>query len=120
MQAHLAGICRRRILLHLFGETDTEVLSTGTCCDVCISQASSDTPAQDMRQELAVLIDALDQVGCRGEVKVSEWIRGSKLSWTDEFNKKAMSYRNHCGKDINFWRSFMRQCSVNKLVDMEL
>ena len=30
-------------------------------------------------QELAVLINALDQVGCR-EVKVSEWIRGSNLT----------------------------------------
>ena len=78
VQAHLAGICRRRMLLDLFGETEAEALSSGTC---------SDTPVQDMRQELAVPIDALDQVGCRGEVKVSEWIRGSKLSWTDEFNK---------------------------------
>ncbi len=119
-QAHLAGICRRRILLDLFGETETEASSSGTCCDVCISRENCATPAQDMHQELAVLVDALDQVGCRGEVKVSEWIRGSKLSWTDDFDKNAMSYGNHCGKDINFWRAFMRQCSVNKLVDMEL
>lgn len=70
------------MLLDLFGETEAEALSSGTCCDVCISQASSDTPVQDMRQELAVLIDALDQVGCRGEVKVSEWIRGSKTNLT--------------------------------------
>ena len=45
-----------------------------------------------MRRELAVLIDALNQVGCEGEVKVAEWIRGSKISWTDENNKKFMSY----------------------------
>ncbi len=73
-----------------------------------------------MRQELAVLIDALDQVGCRGEVKVAEWIRGSKVSWTDAFNKNAMSYGKHCGRDMDFWRSFIRQCSVCKLVSMEL
>ena len=40
-------------------------------------------PEVDMSKELEVLIiiDALSQVGCKGEV--SEWIRGSKLSWTN-------------------------------------
>ncbi len=120
MQAKLAGLCQTRLLLDLFGETDTEALSSGTCCDVCASKANNTTPVKDMRQELAVPIDALQQVGCKGEVKVTEWIRGSKVSWTDKFNKCAMSYGNHCGKSIDFWRLFMKQCSVNNLVRMEL
>ena len=73
-----------------------------------------------MRRELAVLIDALKQVGCKGEVKVAEWIRGSQIAWTDEHNKKVMSDGNHCRGDIHFWRSFIRQCSVKQLVRMEL
>ena len=125
----LGGTCRHTLLEYAGDECFLTFLEKQTLKPyklglvvmfASLRQACSDTPAQDMHQELAVLIDALDQVGCRGEVKVSEWIRGSKLSWTDEFNKKARSYNNHCGKDINFWRSFMRQCSVNKLVDMEL
>lgn len=52
-------------------------------------------------------------------MKVAEWIRGSQLKWTDGHHKKAMSYRNHCGRDVNFWRLFIRQCSVNQLVRIE-
>ena len=34
----------------------------------------------DYREELRILNDALEQVGNKGELKVSEWIRGSKIS----------------------------------------
>ena len=39
-----------------------------------------------LKKELKILIDALDKVGYRGEVKISEWIRGSKIPWTDAFD----------------------------------
>ena len=77
VQAHLAGVCRRRLLLDLFDEKNTQTYSCATCCDVCSLQQSANIPFEDMRRELAVLIDALNQVGCKGEVKVAEWIRGS-------------------------------------------
>ena len=67
------------MFLELFGERDTQVLSSGVCCDVCAMQECDTATVGDMSRELEVLIDALDQVGCKGEVKVSEWIRGSKL-----------------------------------------
>lgn len=35
-------------------------------------------------------------------------------------NKKALSYGNHCGKDINFWRQFIKQCHVKSLIKFEL
>ena len=34
--------------------------------------------------------------------------------------QKAMSYGNHCGKTINFWRAFIRQCSTAQLITLEL
>ena len=121
VQAHLVGACRRQMLLDLFGETDMQAKANGACCDVCVSQESEcATPVADMSIELQVLIDALNHVGCKGEVKVAEWIRGSKLSWTDAFDKKAMSYGNHCGKSIDFWRGFIRQCSTAQLISLEL
>ena len=112
VQAHLAGVCRRRLLFDLFDEKDTQTYSCGTCCDVCSLQQSANIPFEDMRRELAVLIDVLNQVGCKGEVKFAELIRGSKISWTDEHNKKVMSYGNHCGRDMHFWRLFIRQCEA--------
>ena len=76
--------------------------------------------SREYEKELAIVIDALDKLGCKGEVKITEWIRGTKLSWTNEFDKTAMSYGNHCGKGIDLWRTFMRQCYVNGCVQMEL
>ena len=48
------------MLLELFGERDTQVLSSGTCCDVCAMQECDTTTVGDMSRELAVLIDVLD------------------------------------------------------------
>ena len=118
VQAHLSGVCRRRSLLDLFGETGTETDHQGACCDVCISKEKYHMT--NMKKELAIAIDALDHLGSKGEVKVTEWIRGSKLAWTNGFDKNIMSYGNHCGRDSEFWRTFLRQCYVNGFVKMEL
>ena len=114
--AHLSGKCRRRLIVNIFGEEDTKPTSLGDCCDVC----KNNTNVSDHKPELKVLIDALDVVGCKGEVKIAEWIRGSNIPWTDMHDKKALSYGNHCGKDINFWRQFIKQCHVKSLIKFEL
>ena len=62
----------------------------------------------------------MEQVGNKGELKVSEWIRGSKSPWTDSYNKESLSYGNHRGRDINFWHRFMKQCYVLSLVAYKL
>ena len=73
----------------------------------------------DFKEELKVLIDAVDHLGGMGEV-IAEWIRGSKIAWTSGFDKNCLSYGNHKGKDMNFWRTFIRQCNVISLVQLEL
>ena len=115
----MSGVCRRHSLLDLFGETGTEPEHYGTCCDVCLSRDQYYN-MNNMKNELAIVINALDQLGSRGEVKIAEWIRGSKLAWTNEFDKSVMPYGNHCGRAVEFWRNFLRQCYVNGLVQMEL
>ena len=74
----------------------------------------------DCKEELKILDDALKQVGSKREVKISEWVCGSKVSWTNEFDKSALSYGNHMGRDIGFWRKLLKQCHVLSLVQMEL
>ena len=118
VQSHLAGICRRKLLIDMFGEKNASPSASGDCCDVCMNAGKNEV--RDFKKELCILIDAIDQVGCKGEVKISEWIRGSNIPWTNEFNKKSLSYGNHRGKPISFWRSFLRQCSAAGLVDYEL
>lgn len=66
------------------------------------------------------MIDALNQVGAKGEVKVSEWIRGSAVLWTNAYNKKALSYGNHRGHSLEKWRLFMHQWHVLGLIQYEL
>ena len=115
--AHLAGLCRRRLLLDMFGETNTDPIASNECCDVC---KGSTLILKNYKPELIVLIDALEQIGCKGELKIAEWIRGSKISWTDSYNKHSLSYGNHKGKDIAFWRSFIKQCHAKSLIQLEL
>ena len=47
------------------------------------------------------ILDDLKQVGSKGEVKISEWVHGSKVLLTNGFDKTALSYGNHRGKDIS-------------------
>jgi len=104
VNANLAGVCRRRLLLEMFGEESTSSTSTEDCCDVCTYKVHN---YSDFKEELKVLIDAVDHLGGMGEVKVAEWIRGSKIAWTNAFDKKCLSYGDHKGKDMNFWRLSM-------------
>lgn len=71
-------------------------------------------------EELKILVDALQQVGKKSEVKVAEWIRGSAVSWTNAYNKKSYSYGNNKGHTLEQWRLFMRQCHVLGLIKYEL
>lgn len=95
----------------MFGE-DGSAISTGgqDCCDVCLRQTIEPVQNYDHKKEIKILMYALHRIGCKGEVKVAEWIRGTKMSWTDNFNKKCLSYGNHMGKDMLFWREFIKKC----------
>jgi len=119
INAHLAGKCRRQILLDIFGETDNVCEAYGECCDVCLLMKDS-PQLSDCKPYLEVLVDALKVLGCKGEVKIAEWIRGSKLDWTRTLNKTCLSYGNHKNKDLVFWRNFIKQCHVLKFVKLEL
>ena len=54
------------------------------------------------------------------KVKIAEWIRGSKISWTDAFDKSSISYGNNQGKSIDYWHSFIKQYHVSSLIQLEL
>ena len=41
-------------------------------------------------EEFKVAVDAIDHLGCFGEVKLTEWIRGSKRPW---MSTKAHNYK---------------------------
>ena len=116
--ADLAGMCRREVLLTSFGEnsdTDTDK-DTDNCCDVC----KMEIQLQDMSEELKIVVDAINNIGAKGEVKLVQWIRGSSVAWTSSYNRKLMSYGNFKGKSEMWWRKFIRQCHVAGYVDKQL
>ena len=117
VEAHLAGYCRRKMLLELFGESEPPTYET-SCCDVC--NMDSGKPMHPFNEELKILVDTLRQIGKKGEVKVAEWIRGSSVEWTNAYNKQAFSYGNHRNHTLEQWRLFIRQCHVLGLIKYEL
>ena len=64
--------------LKLFGETEANAKYESKCCDICESGL---VQMEDRFQELKVLITAIDELGNRGEVKITDWIRGGQLTW---------------------------------------
>ena len=39
---------------------------------------------QERREELAILIQAIDELGKMGEVKVTEWVRRGQIVWIEK------------------------------------
>ena len=108
--AHLAGLCRRKLLLELFGE-NSDVACPERCCDVCDQQIGLLT---DRKSELALLIQAIDELKNLGEVKITEWIRGGNVAWMQNIVKSNPSAygKSPPGLSKEWWRCFIRQCSA--------
>ena len=63
VEAHLAGYCRRKMLLELFGESEPPTYDT-SCCNVCNMDNG-----KPMQRFIEILVDTLRQ---KGEVNVAE------------------------------------------------
>ena len=117
MPIWLACACRRKLLLDIFQDSYAATVND-KCCDVCSAKTDGEEQTVDCKYELEILLDALGQIGCKGEVKIAEWIRaGSQISWTDAYD---ISNGNHRNRDMTFWRSFLKQCYVAGYIDLEL
>ena len=64
-------------------------------------QNSENYRTEDYKEELKILLDALECIGPKGEVKVGEWIRGSAISWTNQYSIESLSYGNHQGHNVS-------------------
>ena len=101
-----------------FGEDKDVNNDDTTCYDVCSSQQS--ISLIDRKEELSIVIDAIDTIGTKGEVKIAQWIRGSTLQWTSDYNKAASSYGNSMGHSELWWRRFLRQSAASGALEREL
>ena len=121
--ADLACKCRRQVLLKLFGETMPQKEGDGfqqNCCDVCQLLLQNTHTVADFSKELSILYDTIDAIGQKGEVKITQWISSSALSWTDSYNKQTSSYGNSLGHSESWWRDFIRKCHVVGVANKDL
>ena len=80
--------CQRLTLLKLFGEEDKEMIKDPKCCDVC--ECTNESQEADLTKESEVLYDAIQTLGSKGELKITQWIRGSGLAWTYAYDKSCV------------------------------
>ena len=76
--------------------------------------------SRDFSKELEILYDAIDIIGQKGEVKLTQWIRESAFSWTNDYNKQTSSYGNSLGHSERWWREFIRRCHVVGVANKDL
>lgn len=69
------------------------------------------------------IVSAIDELGDKGEIKVTEWIRGGELAWMEEIEVNSHSvYYYGKGSSLNkeWWRIFIRQAAaagyINRII----
>ena len=67
----------------------------GLCCDVCTELSSKELT--NCLNEFKVVFDAIQQIGNKGESKLTEWTRGNTRPWMKTLNKSSTSFANCCG-----------------------
>ena len=72
--AHIAGICRREILLEHFGEDLLSSCDTETCCDVCDTKMMGES--RDIQQQMGVVLKGTHSLGNKGE-GIDMWLIAS-------------------------------------------
>lgn len=110
------------MLLELFGETQqpTEDCNNPKCCDVFELKANAAGTETDLTEEFTILHNAISGIGNKGELKLAQWIRGSTLAWTNEYNNKSCPMATsrgtvRCGGAFSY-----AKCHVLGLVNKEL
>ena len=89
---------------------------------MCLSEVVDMT---DKRAELAILAAAVDELGNRGEVKITEFIRGGQLAWIKDVNITPNSvYGKGSMQSRQWWRNFICQVApagyINSIVKTAL
>ena len=67
-----SGKCGRKVLVCMFGETE-DISCPANCCDVGQMELAT---LYERREELSILIQAINGLGKMEEVKVTEWVWG--------------------------------------------
>lgn len=109
--------CRRRFLLHYFGE-EFQVERCGKMCDNCRSPKER----IDVQQEMVNVVGAVLELNENYLMKtVVDFIMGRETKEMKDFGFTEMEfYASGEGKDENFWNSVIRNAMINNLIYKEV
>lgn len=109
--------CRRRFLLHYFGE-EFQVERCGKMCDNCRSPKER----IEVQQEMINVVGAVLELNENYLMKtVVDFIMGRETKEMKDFGFTEMEfYASGEGKDENFWNSVIRNAMINNLIYKEV
>lgn len=105
--SHLSGICRRKVMLKLFGESEDSARSDSSekCCDVC------DQGVIQMENRAAEMLDA---IVIEVKLRLQSGFVEARLTWMKDIqldrNESSTYGKSPQGKP--WWRTFIRQAAA--------
>lgn len=109
--------CRRRFLLHYFGE-EFEEESCGKMCDNC----KNPKERVDVQEEMAQVVESVLELNQNYLMKtIVDFIMGRETKEMKDFRFNQLeNFGIGEGKDENFWNSVIRHAMINNLVYKEI
>jgi len=109
--------CRRRFLLHYFGE-DYDDARCQNMCDNCRHPKARIEVKKEMTIALKSIVDLDEHFGIK---PIIDFVMGNETKEILDFgfNRKAL-FGNGKDKDENFWSSVLRQAMLNGLINKDI
>lgn len=107
--------CRRRFLLHYFGEEYTsDACSSAKMCDNC----KYPRPTIEASQDVVLILKATKQLLENCHIKeIVDFIVGNKTKNILDFKYDKLSlFGKGANKDVHYWNSILRQALLNNLL----
>ena len=84
---------------------------------------SSTGVTEQYATELTIMVNAIDEIGTKGEKKLAQFVRGSNEAWIKSlpYLSSSMTYgKSPSNLPLEWWRQFARQCSVAGYLDRKV
>ena len=114
-----SAVCRRKQLLHYFGEEYTSTACTeNKMCDNCRYERES----FDGQEYVKLAIEAVQQTEQRfGMTQLISVIRGSQNQYVKSYgHDKLQVFGQGKDKDEHFWKSIIRQTLLNEFIEKDI
>ncbi|MBQ8493136.1 MAG: DNA helicase RecQ [Alistipes sp.] len=111
-----SSMCRRKSLLHYFGETYTEA-NCGSCDNCCYPK-----PKIDAKKEMQLALEALCDIGDKFKIDhLVSVLMGKVTAMVKSYNhNKSEFFGAGENKDARFWNAVIRQALIMGLVDKNI